>query len=326
MKTARKMLAIQAKLSVTVAIAVEEFVQFKLDRGFWDKRTVERTGADLRYFVRVMPHGPIAFANLSWIQTFLERMHEHGYALATQKTKYGAVAEFLGWCVRQRHIEENPCDFIHREDKPWVGKRAAKKMGRGKLQLRNSTEVKRYLEACAKVSDIQKRVATQLPVCSGLRSGEVRHIRVGDVDFAASIIWIRGDQDDDDDGWDVKTMAGRRTVAIPSVLVADLHTLCEGRNPSKYLFVSKRSDSGAYERKWLNRAVKEVCAAADVRIVCAHGLRDTFTSLQREKGRATAKDIAEMIGHADEGKTAERHYIGAAEHVPELKIIQGGKK
>ena len=85
-------------------------------------------------------------------------------------------------------------------------------------------------------------------------------------------------------------------------------------------------DSPVFERKWLNRAVKKVCEEAGVRVVCAHGLRDTFTSIQREKGRAKAKDIAEMIGHADDGKTAERHYIGAAEHQPALEVIRGGKR
>lgn len=320
MRAARRVLAAEMAISATVEQAVEEFIDFKVERGFWDKRSVERTGGDLRYFARVMPKGPVAFVNPSWMRSFLKRMMDDGYALATQRSKYGAVTEFLGWCVRQRHLSENPCTFIHREEKPWVGKRAKKKMSRGKPQLRNLDESRRFLEVAANNPDIQKRVAVQLPLCCGMRSGETRHLTVGDVDFAADKIWIRDDEDQDDvDGWDVKTMAGRRTVGLPGHLAADLWALCDGRDPQERVFHSKRGVGDAYERKWLNRAVKAVCAEAGVRVVCAHGLRDTFTSIQREKGRASSGDIAEMVGHADGGKTAERHYIGAADHQPALE-------
>ena len=330
MRVARKALEHRVLYRVTIEMAVEQYCKHKMRKGFWDIRTEEKTGGDLRQMARLMPDGPIALVDTDWVMEYLELLIERGLALATQKNKYFALAEFLRYCVRERWLTENPCDFIHREDRPWVGRRAKKQMGRGKPQLRNSEEVKKYLAEAQRNTDVAKRVASQLPLLCGLRSGELRHLQIADLDFQHKKIWIR-DDDDDAPGanWEVKTASSRRTVQMPNHLVDDLKALCEGYPSDKriqpYVFHSSRGCHGNYGRTWLCRAVRETCKAAGVREITPHGLRDTFTSLQRELGRRSAADIAELLGHADDGKTAEQHYIGAAAHQPALRVILGGK-
>jgi integrase len=47
---------------------------------------------------------------------------------------------------------------------------------------------------------------------------------------------------------------------------------------------------------------------AGTRHVTTHGLRGTWSSIKRASGMS-AEQIAEEMGHADHGRTADRHYI-----------------
>ena len=107
---------------------------------------------------------------------------------------------------------------------------------------------------------------------------------------------------------------------MPEDLRIDLEQLCCDREPAELLFQSSRGDRGAFERKWLNRLVQRTCEAAGTRIVCAHGLRDTYTSLLASLARVSHADIARLVGHADNGVTARRHYIGQPQHNSALTL------
>jgi integrase len=310
------------RLAPTVADVVERFIAHKVDLGFWSQRTVERTGADLRSFANAMPDAPIDIVNVRWVRGFLERNAEH--SLAYQRSRYHAVAEFLGWCVRKGYLKGNPCDGVDRSEKPWVGKRARRRLGRGKPQLSNQAEVIAYLAEATRLKTAVRRVAAALPLLCGLRSGETRHLQVWDVDFGGGKLWVRDVDDDDnvvDIAWGVKTAAGRRTVDIPVALVSELTALCQGRAADAFLFRSNRVKGRPYSRQWLNRMVTGVCERAGVRIVGPHGLRDTWSTLQAQLARLSAPDIGKLLGHADEGATAKRHYIGVPGHSAALRLV-----
>ncbi|MBT9559604.1 MAG: tyrosine-type recombinase/integrase [Myxococcales bacterium] len=311
---------------MTVEKAIDAWLEHKEATKAWGKRTFERTGADVRAFGGDGMQSPVSVVNVAWVRTYLGRIGE--LALASQQSRFHAVSEFLTWCVKRGHLTVNPAAEIDDSEKAWMGKRARRKMGRGKPQLRNVAEVRAYLAAAAKADSATDRVAAVLPLLTGMRSGEVRHLRVGDVDFDADRLWIR-DQDDDEngeEGWCVKSAAGRRTVDLPELLRADFVSLCGEKDPDGFVFVSNRGDRGAFERKWLNRLVQRVCAEAKTRVICAHGLRDTFTSLMAEVARKSPAEIAKLVGHADQGKTAKKHYIGVAEHHAGLTLLQGGAR
>lgn len=312
-------IALSDELSVTGAM--DAFIDQKRRTQAWSERTFERTGADLRFFADAQPNAPIGIVNPEWIRSYLQRISH--LALATQQSRYHAVVEFLGWCVRKGHLKANPCDMIDRSEKPWVGKRARRRMGRGKPQLRNAAEVAAFLAEAAKLGKPHERVAVQLPLLCGLRSGAVRHLRVGDIDFGTGKIWIRDVEDDDklDLDWSVKTAAGRRTVDIPPELSEDLTQLIAGRDPAELLMSSNRNPGKPWDRKWLNRRVKLVCEAAGTRVICTHGLRDTYSSMLSALAGLSPVHIARLMGHADQGQTAQRHYIGVPEHKPVLRLV-----
>lgn len=199
-------------------------------------------------------------------------------------------------------------------------------MGRGKPQLRNKREAIAYLEAAQQLDSIAERVAVQLPLRCNMRSGEVRHLQVADVDFDAGRIWVRALEDDGDldISWNPKTATSRRRVDLPEALLADLTELCRGKNATELLFPSNRNPGQPWDRKWLNHRVKKVCELAGVRVVCAQALRGTYTSILADEGYE-APDIGRLLGHADGGKTAARHYIGAPAQTRELRLIAGGR-
>lgn len=301
---------------MTAAEAVERFVREKKETGAWgSSRTEERTGSDLRFFVEPAADAPVGVINPEWLKTYLERIS--GLALRSQASRYAAVNEFLGWCVRKGFVANHPDQFVDPALKPWLSRRARKLMGRGKPQLRNADEVAAYLRTALGLRKPQDRVASTLPLLVGLRSGEVRHLQVADVDFTLGRIWIREvDQDEEEveAQWDVKTAASRRTVDLPEALRDDLEELCRDRPPGGLVFPSNRNPGQAFERKWLNRRVKRVCELAGVRVVCAHGLRDTWASFMAEHARMSDGQIGDLMGHADNGVTARRHYIGVVVH------------
>lgn len=319
-------LGIPTLTPLTVGLAVEAFIEHKRTAQAWNRRTFERSGADLRKFAAVEPDAPITLVGVPWVRNYLERIAN--LALASQRSRFHAVSEFLEWCVRRGFFRTNPAKTLDRADLPWVGKRARRKIGRGKPQLRNAAEVAAYLKAAASLDRPKERVAAMLPLLTGLRSGAVRHLRVADIDFAAKRIWSR-DIDEDEDipvEWDVKTAAGRITVDIPEVLRADLARLCEGRAAKEFVFPSQRNKDmtgGPHDRKWLNRLVKRVCQAAETKVVCTHGLRDTYTSLLSALASKSSAEIAKLVGHDDEGQTARNHYIGVAEHRRALDVVDG---
>ena len=315
---------------MTMRKAVNAFIERKRRYKAWSRRTEERTGRDLWFFAAQGEFAPVACVNVLWMRRFLERMEEAGNSLAYQKTRWGAVVEFLRWCVKMGWLKTCPADGIDVYEKPWTGKRAKRKMGRGKPQLRNAREVQRYLEAANKLDRADFRVAVQLPLLVGLRSGEVRHLQVGDVDFLAKRLWIRevdAEDFDDDEGWDVKTASSRRSVELPELLVDDLVDLTGDRGPEEMLFASNRNPGKPWGRQWLNRHVHRVCELAGVRDVPAHGLRDTYSSFLKGVGKS-APEIGRWLGHADHGTTARQHYIGEPEHKPalQLQVIEGGRK
>lgn len=322
-----KTLNIPLQSVVTTPDAVGKFIAMKVGAKKWSKRTVDRTGKDLKDFADMMPGAPIGVVNTSWVLRYIDQNSE--LSLAYQRSRYHAVAEFLRWCERRRYIKGNPCAGIHDDDKPWVGKRAKRLMGRGKPQLAGEGEALAYLEASRKVERLDVRVAAALPLLNGMRSGEVRHLLVRNVDFEGGKFRIRDVEEEDNDlgvVWDVKTASGRRPADIPEVLVEDLKALCADKSPEEFVFASGRKDGGPYSYQWLWRAVKRICAAAGTRVVNPQGLRDTYSTLLVEMAGLDAIDVGRKLGHGDSGQTARKHYIGVPEPRPALRLVEGGQR
>lgn len=323
-----------AALSLSAAAALH--VTWCRQRRAWTADTVERMRDDLVLFAPD-PGFPLLAVDRAYMDDFIDRMartplvpNRRGpdgrlrtLSLSSQKTRWGAAVGFLRWCVEHGLLERNPADRIGKADKPWCTRAGSLVAGRGKPQLQTLAEVEKYLEAARELPELVERVAVQLPLLCGLRSGEVLHLLVGDVDFDLGSIHVR-DKTEGEWRWDVKTAAARRQVTLPLPLRVDLHRLCDGRELDEYLLASARRHGGPYEAAWLRRRVQKVCRAAGTRIVCTHGLRGTYSTVLHVHAGHRAPDIARFLGHSDQGSTALRHYIGAPQQRPALRLVPSG--
>ena len=208
----------------------------------------------------------------------------------------------------------------------------AGQINRGKPQLRNLEECKRYLDAALDLKETEKRVAAALPLLTALSCGELTHLQVGAADLAAGVIHVRDSESEpEEDGWNVKTGSRIRDLAIPECLRDDLAKLVDGLAPTVYVFRATPVQSGKRkewrkldkprERGWLLGVVHAVCRKAEVRVVCPHGPRGTHASLLQTVANQAIAQIGEALGHADSGRTAARHYAGARKTVPALRLL-----
>ncbi len=314
-------------------LAVAAFIEFKVSRGRWSERTVNRTGKlDLGQFALLAPRAPVSSVDTAFLYRYLGAVAH--LALATQRSRYHSVREFLNWAWRRGLLAQDPAKAIDKEDLPWCGRKAAALIGRGKRQLRNVGEVERYLKACNQLCDLAERVAAQLPLLTGMRSGEVRNLRAADIDLELGRLWVRPCAADGDDGWNVKTASSRRTVGLPRDLRPELTALVLDLPATALVFARPRPKAGQSlmrHSSWLEKLVIRVCAAAGLDPVSPHGLRDTYASLCAELGGLQAPDVGRLLGHADAGRTARKHYIGSPEAQPalnqlDLRVAAGGDR
>lgn len=314
-------------LAVTVGAAVKQFLAARTEH--WSPLTVKRTVFDLNLFAMPVT-APITAVDADWLRKFLKRMNDQGLALGSQRTRWASVVAFLAWCVYKGWLQTQPDEKLDRMEKPWLTKRGRRTMGRGKPQLKNSAEVAAYLTVAAQLASAEERVGAMLPLLTGMRNGEVLHLKAGDVDHQLEKIWVRGDDAwGQQDGWHVKSSSSTRTVGLPAMVKQDLATLQHGREPGELLLAAHSKAKGdrglrrPHIGMWLSRLTKLVSEAAHVTIVTPHGLRGTYGSMMAALARSTPAQIGDLLGHADAGTTARRHYIGEAAHTESLPTAGG---
>ncbi len=261
-------------------------------------------------------------------------------SMATQRSYFLALKRASTWWARHRYAGKDViAEFMaSRPDPlPWATKAGAKLINKGKAQLRNLAEAKRYLAAALARTTAEERVAAALPILTGISSGELLHVQAGAVDFDAHVIHVRSQEAEVGDvGWSVKTSHRTRLITIPGALADDLAVLVAGLAPMTFVFrsINERTKTGKmadWKRSdeprtatWLRDLVGRVCRDADVKAVCPHGLRATHASLRRIVADEAVAKIGDALGHADHGKTAAAHYVGAPANVPVLRVLAGG--
>lgn len=102
--------------------------------------------------------------------------------LATQRSYFMALGrmtswwEALGYTSRDLAAETVARRRTRDDALPWVGKAAARKLGRGKAQLRNYEEYVAYLEAALTEPNPERRIGAAMPALTGARAGELLHV------------------------------------------------------------------------------------------------------------------------------------------------------
>ncbi len=219
--------------------------------------------------------------------------HSHRNMLAEAKT-------FLGWCLDQRFIGQNPLAAVK-----GVGKRR-----HGKPQLRID-EARKLRALCHELAAAGEDgpVAVLMGLLMGMRAGEIVSRTARDLDDGGRILWIP----------DSKTEAGKRTVEVPDELQPYLLARCEGKPHSALIFPAKRR--GKHWRDWVAEETRRLCKLADIPVVCAHSLRGFVATVAIQAGGAPHL-VAAALGHVSPTTTLQSYALpGSAQHAQQRRAL-----
>jgi integrase len=148
---------------------------------------------------------------------------------------------------------------------------------------------------------------------AGLRLGESRALRWGDVDFAAGVLRVERGWDQQEGPIEPKSRSGRRVVPIGGALRSLLaaQKLANGRGT----LVFARADGTPFNPKTIIDRARRVWGKAELVPLTPHEARHTYASLMIAAG-VNAKTLSVYMGHATIVITLDRygHLFPGAEH------------
>jgi integrase len=219
------------------------------------------------------------------LQDFIDGMVSDGLNASTIQVTLLPLRAIFRRAVARGELAVNPCTGL---ELPAV---------RGRRERYASPEEAEALIAALPVAD---RPVWATAMYAGLRRGELRALRVEDVDLAAGVIHVKRGWDAIEGEIELKSNAGRRRVPIPAVLRDFLldHLARTDRKGSERIFtlgvdgLVKRADKAWREAK-LDR-------------ITLHECRHTFASLMIAAG-VNAKALSTFMGHANISITLDRY-------------------
>jgi integrase len=209
---------------------------------------------------------------------------------------------------------------------PMTGMQAPRAAGRGSgLHTITKADVPTKKEVAALRKEMAKKGAMYAVMCDiashcGLRFGELLALRPSDIDIKQRTISVTRQIREVPKGFEVavpKTAAGRRTVVIPKVIVANLDAFLKGKPKDGLLFVNskggyiRRSNWSAFlgGKKYKDVQTTGVYQASNwPQHLTWHSLRH-FAATSWIQAGVTIVDVSEMMGHADPSITM-RIYVG----------------
>lgn len=235
-------------------------------------------------------------------------------SVASKRHTLAALHSAAAYWIARRWLQRDPT----------AGVKVTGRMPRGKLSL-TPREV-RLLLGALQVDSAPASTAVALAVLLGLRSGEIRKLRVRDLDLAGDPPTVTVAS-----GWTGGRAAGgrhagktdaavrTRPVDLPW-LAARLAVLADQRELGDLVFRSpqKRRAGRGFGKKWLTDCTRRYAERAEleeerVAALCAHGLRGTWKRLAELSG-ASAADTARAAGWTSPEVGRLNYAPGSDEH------------
>ncbi|MFO0579221.1 MAG: tyrosine-type recombinase/integrase [Polyangia bacterium] len=280
---------------------IDEHMQDKVQRGLCAAQSARHQRTRLRSWLADSLEEDIARMTPKRALAYYERLVEtptrktgQPPTAATHRLDLNTARTLFRWAVRRGYLRENPFESVQPVGRP----------NRGKKQLRFD-EAERFLSAGFRMFD-EKRDAVALAAVTtlllGCRANEVLHVRVRDLDCGGTRLWIAAR----DSEYGGKTHNAARSPDVPEVLRPRLLRLSSGKRPEDYLFGVTWTGKPKH-RQILHVAVRRICVAAGVPIVCPHSLRGLWATAGVRSG-ALSHAVAAALGHGSFKVTA-KHYV-----------------
>jgi integrase len=164
-------------------------------------------------------------------------------------------------------------------------------------------EAQRLLEALPP----EDRAPWVVAFYAGLRRGEIKALRWGDVDFEAGLIHVERGWDPREGPIEPKSSAGKRRVPMTALLRSHLaaHRLRRGGGDETEL-VFGRSDGRALRADTLIERGRKIWREAGLNPVGLHECRHTYAAFMIAAG-VNAKALSSYMGHSTISMTLDRY-------------------
>ena len=232
------------------------------------------------------------------VQRLVERLHRERKAPKTVRNVIGTLHSVLGLAVDRRLLARNPCDMAKLPD---VRRDET-------IRFLTQAELERVLTAPPPPHAAQAerdwwpvvRLLVVTAAMTGMRLGELRALRWGDLDMAAMKVRVRQSYVRGEYG-SPKSRRSVRAIPLASRLVAELeehhkHTVW---NQDQDLVLAHPHTGRPLDRVRLLLHFKAALQRADVRPVRLHDLRHTFATTVAASGAVSLRTLQEWMGHRD---------------------------
>ncbi len=254
--------------------------------------TIRGYERDLEKFIYpLLGHRKVSSLRRADIQAYVERMRELGAAPATVHNRLDPIRVLVRRAIRDEELLLDPCAQL---ELPLV------------RNARTRIEAPAMAEALIAALPEEQQAFWALAFFAGLRRGELRALRVDDLDFERGMVCVRRGWDDVEGEIDPKTFAGAREIPMMGELrrICLQHKLATGRRGDE-LFLGRTPAEPFYPstiRAWARKAWK----AAELEPLTAHEARHCAASYLIAAG-LDWKKITEYLGHSDVRTTFNRY-------------------
>ena len=244
--------------------------------------------------LRVLPAlGAVRLDELrrSDLQEFADRLLAEGLSPSYIQTMVLPVRAIVRRALSRDELAVNPCSGLHL---PAI---------RGRRERYATAEESEELLAAVPERD---RATWATALYAGLRLGELRALRVDDVDVAAGVIRVERGWDPAEGEIRLKSTAGRRKVPIAAILRDYLveHLARTGRQGSQLIF--GKNPGSPFTPNRLQGRADDAWSKAGLKRLTPHDGRHTFASLMIAAG-VNAKALSTFMGHANISITLDRY-------------------
>lgn len=228
------------------------------------------------------------------VQAYINAVTEDGYSFSTIKKQLELVKASLRKAVSLKLIPENPADEIEMPGKQQIKKKTKE------IQAYDQKQQARIQQSVDAHADNPAFLCVEFMIETGLRSGESLALSWSDVNVDTHRCSVHAtvvNQHQPNIAYvqdSPKTDASIRTVPLTPKATAILKKLKQTAT-SPYIF---GKDDRRLEYPTLIRAIKKICAEANIPYRGAHVFRHTFATNCYYKG-IDIKILSKLLGHSD---------------------------
>jgi len=206
----------------------------------------------------------------SFVKTAMKK-----YAAKTVNFDLSTLHAVLEYGVRREYLQAN---VALRSPRPRIKKRQWRILTPEEIQLVDE-----------RFDNVEAQLIYRTLVRTGLRRGEIRHLKVQDIDFIRNALRVV----------ESKTEEGERWMSLPGSLVVQLQAWCVDKDPGQYVFPS--SLGNPFNPEWYANAFNRALSRAGVTeyIRPFHDMRHTSLTLEAATGESNFIALMARAGHTD---------------------------